>query len=156
MSICRRGCDGSDIYLYEHCDNFVCCSGCNLNDGVDVALKTDQEIYQHLSLHVANEDSIPGHVFEHFFRITGDKRFSLLAEVFIPPEAPELPAVHPDRAELHLRIFKKDILVKESALGVLLDKDQHERLERLGDSMSRFIKKTNRGIICRHKKPYRL
>jgi len=66
MSIARRGCDGSDVYVYEHCDNFIACQWCSLNNGNTKALFTDEEALEHMAEHREKRHCVPDYVFDHF------------------------------------------------------------------------------------------
>lgn len=69
MSYCRMGCDGSDVYVIQHCSGFYQCVFCNLNtkdgsyDNKDVI-----EFLNHLYDHRSNGDTVPGYTFKNIIK----------------------------------------------------------------------------------------
>jgi len=59
MSYCRRGWDGSDLYMFEHVDGFIECSGCAFDDPWIVVLNSVDEALDHVAKHRAARHGVP-------------------------------------------------------------------------------------------------
>lgn len=135
MSICRRGCDGSDIYLYEHCDDFICCHECNINDGESFKIKTDKEAIEHIKSHINNNDKVPQHAIDYF---NGDLISNVTQEdIDKPIVKPEIP-----RVECRLNLIDKNGKnIVEFGLGTYLHngEDKMKKVKTLFTSLERTV-----------------
>ena len=59
MSYCRRGWDGNQLYMYEHVDGFIECSGCQFDDPWIVQLNSVDEAIEHVAKHRAAGHHVP-------------------------------------------------------------------------------------------------
>ena len=59
MSYCRRGWDGSDLYMFEHVAGHIECSGCLFDDPWIVQLNSVDEAIQHVKKHLRAGHSVP-------------------------------------------------------------------------------------------------
>ncbi len=59
MSYCRRGWDGSDVYMYWSDGDFVCCSGCEFDDPWIVQLNSMDEVIEHIKKHIRAGHNVP-------------------------------------------------------------------------------------------------
>lgn len=72
MSICRIIPGESDVYLYEHVDNYVHCCMCRLEDDGKDGCEADGRFYDdasavaHLKAHEAAGHRVPAYAFEYF------------------------------------------------------------------------------------------
>jgi len=59
------GCDGSDVYVYEHCDGGIVCQWCSLVSGIgNIKEDTANGMIDHLQLHRSRGDTVPESTFE--------------------------------------------------------------------------------------------
>jgi len=59
MSYCRRGWDGSQVYMYWHVDGFIECSGCEFDDPWIVQLNSLDEAIEHVKKHIRAGHNVP-------------------------------------------------------------------------------------------------
>ena len=127
MSICRWGCDGSDIYMYEHCDNFICCCGCNLNSGYDFKAASDKEALKHIQKHIENGDKVTQDTIDYF-------NGGIVSNVKQSDIDKEHPKPKISKAEVTFKVFdKSQNLIKGIAFGVGLQDgtNKHKRINKL-------------------------
>ena len=73
MSYCRFAWDGSDVYVYENCEDKIVCSMCQLLDKIDnVEVDTPQEMLAHLKEHINAGHTVPWYAIDALKIQTGE------------------------------------------------------------------------------------
>jgi len=125
MSLCRRGCDGSDIYIYECGDKF-CCDTCNLNNGEDTFAFQFKEGIEHIRLHLQNGDKVPQHLINYFDMNMKSGLISNVTQedlMVIPSRSGD------DSIELRFKLSGQ-----EFGLGLVISEDVRKNIDKLFSS----------------------
>ena len=123
MSLSRRGCDGSDIYVYES-DYGFCCDGCSVNSGKSYTFQSHEAI-KHLKSHIKNNDKVPQHLIDYF---DSCKTSGLISNV-TEDDLKVIPIVPRNCIELTFRLLGQTF-----GLGLDINEHTHKNIDKLFSS----------------------
>ncbi len=64
MSYARIGCDGSDVYVYHHCDGYYVCHWCSMHKDNHFTCHSPTTMIGHLAKHRQRGECVPSYVSE--------------------------------------------------------------------------------------------
>ncbi len=73
MSLARRNCDGSDVYIYEHVDGYIECQDCPM--GVPYSMCDDRQftdmssLIVHIAEHINAGHCVPDYVLPQAYEV---------------------------------------------------------------------------------------